>query len=167
MSGRRVLWLVPLLLLLHNAEEAVFFPRYLPFVLARLPTAWRAVAGPVTSGQVWLALAIVTLVALGLTVWAQRHPESHTALWLLLLLQTSVLLNVLWHVAAAAVLFRGYAPGLVTALLLNLPFSIYLIRRAVREHWFSRGALLALGAAALLAHGPLLSALLLATERWH
>jgi uncharacterized protein with HXXEE motif len=166
MNGRRVLWLVPLFLLLHNAEEAVFFPRYLPFVLARLPTAWRAVAGPVTSGQVWLALAIMTLVALGLTVWVQRHPESRAALWLLLLLQVTILLNVLWHLAAAVVLFRGYAPGLVTALLLNLPFSVYLIRRAVREHWLGRGPLLALGPAALLAHGPVLSALLLATERW-
>jgi hypothetical protein len=166
MSDRRVLWLVPLFLLLHNAEEALFFPRYLPFVLARLPATWRTVAGPVTSGQVWLALAIVTLVGLGLTVWAQRHPESRTALWLVLLLQTTVLLNVLWHAAAAVVLFRGYAPGLVTALVLNLPFSVYLIRHAVRERWVGRGPLLALAPAALLAHGPMLSALLLATERW-
>jgi hypothetical protein len=166
MNDRRVLWLVPLFLLLHNAEEAVFFPRYLPFVLARLPSAWRAVAGPLTSGQVWLALAIVTLAGLGLTVWVQRHPVSRTALWLLLLLQTTVLLNVLWHLAAAVVLFRGYAPGLVTALLLNLPFSIYLLRRAVRERWLGRGPLLAHAPAALVMHGPMLSALLLATERW-
>lgn len=166
MRGRRVLWLVPLLLALHNAEEAVFFPRYLPFVLARLPAAWRAVAGPVTSGQVWLALAIVTAGALGLAVWAQRRPGSATALWLLLLLQATVLLNVLWHTAAAVVLFRGYAPGLVTALLLNLPFSLYLLARAVRERWLSRGALWSLAPAALVVHGPLLSALLLATERW-
>jgi hypothetical protein len=166
MGGRRVLWLVPLLLALHNAEEAAFFPRYLPFVLARLPAAWRAVAGPVTSGQVWLALAIVTLVAVGLCVWSQRRPRSRAALWLLLLLQATVLLNVLWHVAAAVVLFRGYAPGLVTALVLNLPFSLYLFRRAARERWLDRGALWALVPAALLVHGPLLSALLLATERW-
>lgn len=166
MSGRRVLWLVPLLLALHNAEEAVFFPRYLPFVLSRLPPGWRAVAGPVTSGQVWLALAIVTAVALGLCAWSQWRPGSRTALWLLLLLQATVLLNVLWHVAAATVLFRGYAPGLVTALLLNLPFSLYLFRLAARERWLGRGALWAIAPAALVVHGPLLSALLVATERW-
>jgi hypothetical protein len=166
MSDRRVLWLVPFLLALHNAEEAVFFPRYLPFVLARLPAGWRAVAGPVTSGQVWLALAVVTATALGLCVWAQRRPRSRTALWLLLLLQATVLLNVAWHTAAAVILFRGYAPGLVTALLLNLPFSLYLLRRAARERWLGRGMLWALAPAALLVHGPMLSALLLATERW-
>jgi hypothetical protein len=166
MSGRRVLWLVPLLLALHNAEEAAFFPRYLPFVLARLPAGWRVVAGPVTSGQVWLALAVVTAVALGLCAWSQWNPGSRAALWLLLLLQATVLLNVLWHIAAAVVLFRGYAPGLVTALLLNLPFSLYLLRRAAHERWLGSGALWAIAPAALLVHGPMLSALLLATERW-
>jgi hypothetical protein len=166
MNGRRVLWLVPIFLALHNAEEAMFFPRYLPFVLGRLPPGWRAVAGPVTSGQVWLALAMVTLAAVGLALWAALRPASRAPLWLLLLLQTTALLNVVWHIGAAVVLFRGYAPGLVTALLINLPFSIYLLRRAVREHWLGRGALWALAPAALLVHGPVLSALLLATERW-
>ena len=166
MNGRRVLWLVPIFLAQHNAEEAIFFPRYLPFVLGRLPPGWRAVAGPVTSGQVWLALAIVTLAAVGLALWAARRPSSRAPLWLLLLLQTTVLLNVVWHTAAAVILFRGYAPGLVTALLVNLPFSIYLLRRAVRERWLGPGQLWALGPAALLVHGPVLSALLLVTERW-
>ena len=90
-----------LLLAVHNAEEAVRFPRYLPFVLARLPAGWRAVAGPVTSGQVWLALAIVTLAALGLCVWAQVRPRSRTALWLLLLLQATCHTTLSSTVAAA------------------------------------------------------------------
>lgn len=165
MSHSRVLWLVPILLALHNAEEAIFFPRYLPFVLARLPSGWQAVAGPVTSGQVWLALAAVTAIAFGVAAWAHRRPDSRAAVWILLLIQATMLVNASWHAAAAVILFGGYAPGLVTALLLNLPFSIYLLRRARREGWVSRAALWALIPAALLVHGPLLSALLLATER--
>lgn len=166
MSHRRVLWLVPLFLALHNAEEAAFFPRYLPFVLARLPAGWRVIAGSVTSGQVWLALAIVILAAAAVAAWAVARPGSAVALWLLLLIQTTVLLNVVWHAAAALVLFRGYAPGLVTALLVNLPFSVYLLRRAAREAWLGRPALWALLPAGLVAHGPLLSGLLLLTERF-
>jgi hypothetical protein len=159
------LWLVPLLLALHNSEEAVFFPRYLPLVLARLPAGWRAMAGPLTSGQVGLALVIVTLAAAGVALWAALRPDSRAAIWLLLLIQTTVLLNVVWHVAAAVFLFRGYAPGLVTALFVNLPFSVYLLRRAARERWLSRPARWVLLPAALLVHGPLLSALLILTER--
>ena len=34
MPTGQVLWLVPALLAVHNAEEALFFPRYLPLVLA-------------------------------------------------------------------------------------------------------------------------------------
>ena len=58
-SRPRVLWLVPLLLAIHNAEEALLFPRYLPLVLSRLPEGWRALAGAVTLGQVGLALALL------------------------------------------------------------------------------------------------------------
>jgi hypothetical protein len=166
MPSRRILWAVPILLALHNAEEAIFFPRYLPFVLARLSSGLEAVAGPVTSGQVWLALAAITLLGFAVALWADRRPESRAAVWLLLLIQTTMLVNALWHLGAAVVLFGGYAPGLVTALLLNAPFAIYLLRRARAEGWLSRRALWALLPAALVVHGPLLSVLLLATERF-
>ncbi len=164
-SRPRVLWLIPVLLAVHNAEEALLFPRYLPLVLGRLPEGWRAIAGALTLGQVGTALALVTLIPLLLVIWAMRRPDSAVPLWLLLLVQATVLLNVLWHISAAAVVFDGYAPGLATAVLINLPFSIYLLGRAARERWVSRGAMWALLPGALLMHGPLLSGLLLLTER--
>jgi hypothetical protein len=149
----------------HNAEEAILFPRYLPLVLGRLPDAWRAVAGPVTLGQVWTALGLITLVPLALAAWATLRPGVAAPVWLLLLIQATLLLNVLWHVGAAILLFHGYAPGVVTAVLLNLPFSIYLIRRAAKERWINPRARWALVPSALVMHGPVLSALLLLTER--
>jgi hypothetical protein len=160
-----VLWLIPLLLAIHNAEEALLFPRYVPLVLGRLPEGWRALAGAVTLGQVGTALALVTLIPLLLAIWAFRRPESDLPVWLLLLVQATVLLNVLWHLATAVIVFNGYAPGLVTAVLINLPFSIYLLRRVARERWVSRRELWGLLPGALLMHGPLLSGLLLLTER--
>ncbi len=165
MPTRQALWLVPALLAVHNAEEALFFPRYLPLVLARLPRGWQSVAAPLTTGQVWSALAVVTSVAFAVAWWAHRRPDNRTALWLLLLIQSAVLLNAFWHLAVAVVLFSGYAPGMVTALVLNLPFSLYLLRRAVREQWLSPPARWALVPGAILLHGPLLAGLLLVTER--
>ena len=38
-----ILWLVPARTAVHNAEEALFFPRFRYLVLERLPEAWRAV----------------------------------------------------------------------------------------------------------------------------
>jgi hypothetical protein len=41
-------------------------------------------------------------------------------------------LNGIWHVAATAYV-QTYAPGVATAVLLILPVTIYLLRRALRE----------------------------------
>ena len=83
MRPRSVLWLVPCLLALHNAEEALFFPRSLPFVLSRLPAGWQSVVAPLTTGQVWSALALVTGSAFLEAWWADRSPDSASALWAL------------------------------------------------------------------------------------
>ena len=159
------MWLVPACMAGHNLEEAVTLPRYLPLVMGRLPDTWRLIVGPISIGQVWTALAVVTLIPIVLASWATLRPGLTAPVWLLLLIQTTLLLNVLWHVGAAIVLFDGYAPGLVTAILLNLPFSIHLLRRAAEENWVSSRARWALLPSAVVAHGPLLSGLLLLTER--
>jgi hypothetical protein len=150
---------------LHNAEEAIFFSRYLPLVLGRLPESWRTIVGPLTPGQMWTALGVVTLIPIILATWMTLRPRRVSPVWLLLLVQATLLVNVVWHAIAAAVLFGGYAPGLITALGVNLPLSLYLLRRARREGWVGRRALLALIPGALLLHGPLVLGLLLLVER--
>jgi hypothetical protein len=160
-----VLWLVPAFMAVHNTEEAIFFPRYLPLVLERLPEAWRSVGGPITLAQVWAALLAVTLIPVGLAAWATLKPARAAPVWLLLLIQATLLVNVFWHIGTAIVLFEGYAPGLATAVLLNLPFSVYLMRRAVEENWVSQLARWALLPSAVVVHGPGLSRLLWLTER--
>jgi hypothetical protein len=79
----------------------------------------------------------------------------------LLLIQTVVLVNVFSHAAVAAFVLHGYAPGVLTALAINLPFSIYLLRRAARENWLSRRALTLLLPSALVVHGPILVGLMI------
>jgi hypothetical protein len=51
-----------------------------------------------------------------------------------LFLESVLLVNAGWHMLAATV-NRGYVPGVITAVLINLPFGIYVLRRAVREQW--------------------------------
>lgn len=68
-------------------------------------------------------------------------------------MQAVVALNVLWHVGAA-VAFGGYVPGVVTAVLVNAPFSVYFFRRAAREGWLRPAALWATIPAAVAVHGP-------------
>ena len=59
-----------------------------------------------------------------------------------------------------AVVARAYMPGLVTALLINLPLSAMLLLHARREGWVSRAAFWAVIPVGLVLHGPVLAAFL-------
>jgi hypothetical protein len=154
MTRRWALWLLPLVLALHNLEEGVFFPRYLPRVLDRLPPGVRDWIGPVSLREMGVALVLATVIPAGFCLWAAVRPGSRTALWLVLAMWATLLLNVAWHVAAALVLFGGYAPGVATAVGLNLPLSMLVLRRAATEQWLSRRARWALVPAAVVFHLP-------------
>jgi hypothetical protein len=154
MTRRRAIWLLPLVLALHNLEEGIFFPQYVPRVLGRLPAGVRNWIGPVSLREMGVALALATVIPLGFSLWAAARPDSRTALWLVLAMWATLLLNVAWHVAAALVLFGGYAPGVATAVGLNLPLSVLVLRRAATEQWLSRRARWALVPAAVVFHLP-------------
>jgi hypothetical protein len=156
---RAPLWLIPALFLAHNAEEALTIDRYLPLVRARAPAALQPVVAGVTYPAFLWAVGLATLLPLAVVAWAAARPGDRAAHWLAATTQAVVALNVASHVAAAAAL-RGYSPGLATALLLNLPFSLYFFRRAARERWLPRRALWGTIPAAVAVHGPGLVGLL-------
>jgi hypothetical protein len=154
MTRRWAIWLLPIVLALHNLEEGLFFPRYLPRVLGRLPASVRDWVGPVSLREMGVALVLATAIPLAFSVWAATRPTSRTALWLVLAMWATLLLNALWHVTAALVLFGGYAPGVATAVALNLPLSVLVLQRAAKEQWLSHRARWALVPAAVALHLP-------------
>ena len=70
MTRRWAIWLLPLVLALHNLEEGAFFPQYVPRVLARLPPGLRDWIGPVSLREMGVALALATVIPLGFCLWA-------------------------------------------------------------------------------------------------
>lgn len=153
MNRTGAVWTVPLLLAVHNAEEAITFPHYLPAVRDHAPYFMRTLAGA-DPGALYIALLVVTVFPALVSVWAWRRPESRSAFWFVMVIQGAVFLNVFAHLWSAATLFRGYGPGLATALAINLPFSVYLFRAGSRSGWLSRSETLWVLPAALLVHGP-------------
>ena len=63
MSRRAVIWLIPVLLALHNAEEAVAFRNYLPRVKALLPSPFATLEAQLSYTALVQALAILSLLA--------------------------------------------------------------------------------------------------------
>ena len=153
-----MLWAVPAFLALHNVEEALTLRAAWPTLALRVPAVARPVLATLAPASYMWALVVLTLLALGVAAWASRRPGP-AANWWLAAIQATVALNVLSHLGAV-VMLRGYAPGIVSALLVNAPFSAYFFRRAVAERWLAPGAMLATVPAAFLLHGPGLLALL-------
>lgn len=124
MPADRPLVVVPLALLAHNAEEALTLGPALPRTRALL-AEWlgRPVALP-SARQYQLALLALTAAVFLLWLAARARPAAARAL---VVVQAVMALNVLWHVAAAIVL-GGYAPGVVTAVLVEAPASVLVYR---------------------------------------
>ena len=158
MPRRFVVWLVPTLLALHNAEEAIALRWYLPRVPALLPAPFVPLVARLSYTTLLETLSILSLVVFLLAFAVDRRPHSHTLLWLLLAIELAIGLNGLAHLLTAAFIFHGYGPGLVTGLAFNVPFAVYCFIRSQRESWLSPIALRATVPAALVLHGPVLIA---------
>ena len=82
---------------------------------------------PVSQSRLWLAMLALDLLAVLITYFAVKRGRHSVAGHLYVGFVFVLLLNVVWHVAVT-IWYRTYAPGVVTAVLLNLPLSIYLLR---------------------------------------
>jgi hypothetical protein len=134
---QQLLWLIPILFALHNMEEAPGMARWTKKLASRR-------IRPVSTPQFVIAVSLLTAVVLVFTLLAVF---DNNGLWLVCVLefQAIILLNAFVPHLLLFVRFRQYNPGLITAVLLNTPFSIYLFQRALAENllnWTNIGILL-------------------------
>lgn len=157
LSRNAVLALIGVTLVLHSAEEYWTFPQFLSSA-SQLPRWLPPPRLFQHSGDIQVALVIVTVIALSVISWAILSPRK-VALILALLIESILLVNTGWHILAS---FDrgGYAPGVITAVLINLPFGVYVLRRAVKEKWIRAQAAWRLLAIAVAFHFILLGSLL-------
>jgi len=156
---RRLLLGVPIVIGVHNLEEALTMRAALPRLVEQMPPVLADILGVPTYASFLIALGIVTLFPWLLVPSLLRAPALGGAVYGLLVLQTTWLLNVLSHLGMAAAL-DGYAPGLGSAVALVLPFSVAILWCAVRDQWFSRWALVGLFPLAVALHGLVLPLLM-------
>ncbi|HLO17509.1 MAG TPA: HXXEE domain-containing protein [Anaerolineales bacterium] len=126
LSFDRLLWLVPIFFMLHNMEEAPFMERW----SKRLPLKIHL---DMTTRQFSIAVTFLTLAGFLITFLEIKYLYRYTGYLLILGIQAILLFNAFIPHIASIIGFRMYSPGVVTALLLILPFSYYLFRRALAE----------------------------------
>jgi hypothetical protein len=144
MSFRNLEWLFPLVVALHNAEEALWLPAW-----SRRAGRWHR---PVVPGVFRFAVVILTLLAFvvtGLSISAGRE-----TLWTYLVFGSMavMLVNVLIPHLTATIVTRSYMPGLATGVVLNLPVLSLLMALAVKQGYVSgwKAAAFCAGVAVLL-----------------
>lgn len=151
MSRRAAIWLGFGLVLLHNLEELLTMSSFLARRGDLLPSLLRSMTG----ARFALSLVLATLLMLAATCAAARSRVGGPWLVLGIALHVGLGVNAIQHGAIAA-WTRGYAPGVVSALALILPYSVYLASRALRERWVTGRALVGAAAAVVALTIPLI-----------
>ncbi len=149
LSRNGVLALIGVTLVLHTTEEHLTFPAYLASA-NQLPRFLPPPALMQDPQNLRIALLAATVLPLAVVVWAIVRPRK-ASLVAVLFLECILLINAGWHIFAACVR-GGYAPGVITAILINLPFGVYVIRRATKDQWISARVAWLLLSIALVVH---------------
>ena len=118
---------------LHNAEEALTFARYRQEseVAAR-----KLLDGGVTfpdAATFQVALLSVTIAIAACLLWVATGPTRPLKWRLLRLLATLLLVNVFVPHIPAAIALGGYTPGLLSAMFVNLPLAIVVLRMSASK----------------------------------
>ena len=130
LSFDRLLWLVPIFFALHNLEEAPFMEGWSKRIPLKIhPT--------VTTRQFLIAVTSLTVAGFILTYIALEHLQNVTGYLLVLGIQAILLFNAFIPHIGSTIRFRMYSPGVITAIVITLPFSFYLFRRAITENIIS------------------------------
>jgi heme/copper-type cytochrome/quinol oxidase subunit 4 len=156
MSRRSCYLLVGVAFALHNGEEALTARRLLRFMQAEAPAVLGDVYAGLTVVDLHASLLILTVLGLVVTAVAVRSSATSAAAFGMMVFAAVLGLNAFLHLGLSIAAW-SYMPGVATALLITLPVSALLLRRAKQEAWVSTPAFWAVLPAAVLIHGPALA----------
>lgn len=153
---KRLAWLLALSETIHNLEEALWLP------------AWSKSAGPwhepVGAFEFRFAVIVITLIVYAV-IWYFSRCDNRIASGMMGGILVVILVNVFFPHLIASIACMEYVPGLLTGILLNLPVTIYLLRRGVCEDFFNT-RILVIGTAGMAVITIPLLPVLFALGRW-
>jgi hypothetical protein len=142
---KKLLMLGALVVVVHNLEEALFMPAWLEQRLPAVQRQWGLGAvRPPPRARLYAALAWVTVVPVAVLAWGARAGPRSRGRHAALAVNAVFFWNALVPHLASAIALRAYTPGVVSAGLVNLPYTVHVFRRALREGEASRAALAAI-----------------------
>ncbi len=147
MKYKSVVWIFAITITIHNLEEAIWLPDWSPSVAGWLPR--------VGAFEFRFAVTLLTLIFYGI-IYYFSVKENKWSAYLMYGLIAGMFFNVFIPHAMATILWGVYAPGVVTGILLNLPVTLYLLHRGMKEGLFDLKLFIGAGMAFGLGTLPLI-----------
>ncbi len=117
---KQYLWCIPVFLTIHNLEEGIFARRMIHLA----PNFYQR---RFNSNQFRVALAVLTAGVYIITAVITGNLKDEICMWLLVNLQVVMGFNAIFPHLFITIWRRTYAPGVISGLAINLPFSIFLL----------------------------------------
>ncbi len=116
---------LPLVFCIHDLEELIFLDK-IPSLTAILPVNIQDLI-QVSKPQFAAAISLLFIAILIVTIRWYRKPSSTTRGLVLGFIMVGLFFNSLTHIGQA-LLFRQYIPGLVSAVVLLLPYTFVILK---------------------------------------
>lgn len=145
----------PAVFLVHDLEEILTMEQFWLANRDRIPIPeFIKDRIAVNTGQMEAAVAFVFAASCYTSYLATRSPKTKARVGLFNVMVSVRLLNGLFHLSQTLAI-RGYTPGVATALLVSLPYSVYILHRLRAEELVTTRDLYRSIGLGVLLHTPL------------
>lgn len=147
------LWLSLAIFTVHNIEEYFTMSGFLSTHHNEIPVVLANIAKPIPNGTFIIMIILITLAAAGfIYTGVKGGANSRRMFWAMTWIMGGILANGLHHLAITFY-FGTYTPGVITSLVLFIPYSIFVWQKSLSEKQLNGERLLwsfAVGAIAIV-----------------
>lgn len=130
LDAYKILWLLPIIFLIHNMEE---FPFLQKWANERINDSRFGLFKDLYQlSNIAIAMILLTL-AVSIVIWMEYKKRNYITFNLTFLCICLLLINGIVHVGQFF-LYKRYVPGLITAVLLLIPYMTYIIYLFIKNN---------------------------------
>jgi hypothetical protein len=137
---RTILWLLPIIFLIHDSEELLTMPSWIANhhnELTQIASINKSIAEiihslPTTVPQIAIAITLILLLFIVITAGAFFSKGKGFWFYAYMCLLGVLFLHVFTHLAQT-IIFAGYTPGVVAAIIVIIPGSLYIYNQLFKS----------------------------------
>lgn len=157
----KILWLLPIIFLIHNIEEIAGFQKWVDHMVSNHRFAFLNQLYRIEN--VIIAMVLLTSVVT-IVIWIEYRQRSSLTFHLAYLCICLLLANGFTHVGQLFLYKKDYVPGLVSATLLVIPYASYMSYLFIENEYIHLKKAIKYFIISIIAMGPIIMLFLLISE---